>query len=285
MSTVSGGNHSNQNMTSGLDTSAYTYDAQNRLTSVARNGTTETFKYDALNRIVSRTINGATYYNVWDHWNLLITYDHNNSWTHAYFHGPDGVFLDYNVAPFIFETCYNDASGSTTHIANGGTLLEWYRYDLDGNPLIFDANNNPRSTSAYDVRFLFTGQQWYSEVGLYDLRNRFYSPDIGRFLQPDPASFDGDATNLYRYCGNNPTNYADSAGDLAYNVTGSFPNFSIQIPIRYSGPGLRLQSLKGSTTGSVIICREHSDLSMSVLQSLQEDSGPILLPCTPARAI
>jgi RHS repeat-associated protein len=42
------------------------------------------------------------------------------------------------------------------------------------------------------------------ELGLYDLRNRFYSPDIGRFLQPDPIGFRGDRTNLYRYCRNNP---------------------------------------------------------------------------------
>jgi hypothetical protein len=76
-----------------------------------------------------------------------------------------------------------------------------------------------------------------------------YSPDIGRFLQPDPASFDGDATNLYRYCGNNPTNYADSTGDLAYNVAGSFPNFSIQIPIRYSGPGATSKAIDTFNNG------------------------------------
>jgi RHS repeat-associated protein len=202
----------NGNMTTGFDGSLYSYDAQNRLTSVTKNGTTETFKYDALNRIVSRTINGATYYNVWDGWNLIITYDSANHWQHAYFHGPDGMFLDYNVAPFIFETCYHDASGSTTHIANGSTLLEWYRYDLDGTPIIYDGNNNPRTSSAYDARYLFTGQQWDKDLGLYDLRNRFYSPDIGRFLQPDPILFRGDRTNLYRYCRNNPLKWRDPFG-------------------------------------------------------------------------
>jgi RHS repeat-associated protein len=62
------------------------------------------------------------------------------------------------------------------------------------------------------VRHLFTGQQWYSELGLYDLRNRYYSPDIGRFLQPDPIGFGGDSTNLYRYCGNNPLKGSDPLG-------------------------------------------------------------------------
>jgi RHS repeat-associated protein len=62
------------------------------------------------------------------------------------------------------------------------------------------------------VRHLFTGQQWYSELGLYDLRNRFYSPDIGRFLQPDPIGFRGDQNNLYRYCRNNPVTRWDPFG-------------------------------------------------------------------------
>jgi RHS repeat-associated protein len=61
------------------------------------------------------------------------------------------------------------------------------------------------------VRHLFTGQQWYSQIGLYDLRNRFYSPDIGRFLQPDPIGFWG-GNNLYRYCRNNPVTKWDPFG-------------------------------------------------------------------------
>src|SRR5205085_6937796 len=46
----------NGNMIGGLDGSAYVYDAQNRLITVAKGGTTETFAYDGLNRQVSRTI-------------------------------------------------------------------------------------------------------------------------------------------------------------------------------------------------------------------------------------
>ena len=61
------------------------------------------------------------------------------------------------------------------------------------------------------MRHLFTGQQWYQDIGLYDLRNRFYSPDLGRFLQPDPIGFRG-GNNLYRYCGNNPVTGWDPFG-------------------------------------------------------------------------
>jgi RHS repeat-associated protein len=127
----------------------------------------------------------------------------NGTITPAYLHGPSGVVKNLTTNRYY----YQDGSGSTSHLAdNAAHLLESYRYDLQGNPSFYDANGilrNPNQT-AFGVRHLFTGQQWYSELGLYDLRNRFYSPDIGRFLQPDAIGFKGDAANLYRYCVNNP---------------------------------------------------------------------------------
>jgi hypothetical protein len=53
------------------------------------------------------------------------------------------------------------------------------------------------------------------------MERRFYSPDIGRFLQPDPVDFNGDPTNLYRYCGNNPVIYYDPSGQWATTVFGA----------------------------------------------------------------
>src|SRR5205814_6567447 len=118
---------------------------------------------------------------------------------------------------------YQDASGSTSHLAdNSGALKEWYRYDLQGAPSVYDQYNVQRNNgSAFGIRHLFTGQQWYSELGLYDLRNRFYSPVFGRFLQPDPIDFDGDPTNLYRYCGNNPSNRSDPFGEIVVFAPGT----------------------------------------------------------------
>jgi RHS repeat-associated protein len=84
--------------------------------------------------------------------------------------------------------------------------------------MFYDANNNQLSASAFGVRHLFTGQHWYQELGLYELRNRFYSPDLGRFLQPDPIGFEGDATNLYRYCGNNAVTRSDPNGEAMQSL-------------------------------------------------------------------
>jgi RHS repeat-associated protein len=202
----------NGNLTRGFDGSTYTFDSQRRLLTATKNGTTESFAYDGLNRQVSRTIGaGSPVYNVYDGWDLIAEYTTGaTSPSTAYLAGASGLVKNLTTNRYY----YQDASGSTSHLADStGALLEWYRYDLQGTPVVYDPNNNVRTGgSAYAVRHLFTGQQWYSQVGLYDLRNRFYSPDIGRFLQPDPIDFNGDATNLYRYCGNNPLKFADSTG-------------------------------------------------------------------------
>ena len=109
-----------------------------------------------------------------------------------------------------------DELGSTSHIAGvNGNLLEYYKYDLYGKPTYWvpnTPNDTQLSTTNYSVKDLFTGQRWIPELGLYDDRNRFMSPDLGRFLQPDPIGFKGDSSNLYRYCGNDWANRSDPMG-------------------------------------------------------------------------
>ncbi len=198
------------NLTVGLDGSSYTYDAQNRLT----NAPSTTIKYDGLNRQVSRTISGTTTYSVWDGWNLIEEYQPgSNATTAAYVYGATGLISGATNGYFAYY--FQDANGSTSHVTDAsGNLLEWYRYDLQGTPVFYNNSDHQITASAYGVCYLFTGQQWRTEIGLYDLRNRFYSPDIGRFLQPDPIGFNGDATNLYRYCGNNPVTRSDPNGEF-----------------------------------------------------------------------
>ena len=185
------------NMSTGFDGSSYVYDAQNRLLSATKDGVTMLFDYDGLNRQVSRRIgtNGARTFSVWDGWDLIEEYQSGNNVTAQYLYGPSGLIKNLTSGNYYFQ----DGSGSTSHLTdNTGQLLESYLYDVQGTPMVYDQDNNLLSTSAYGVRHLFTSQQWYQELGLYDLRNRFYSPDLGRFLQPDPTGFSGDATNLYR---------------------------------------------------------------------------------------
>jgi RHS repeat-associated protein len=203
---------------SGASQLTCTYDAQNRLRTAGKDSTSMSFKYDGLNRQVSRTGNGVTTYSTWDGWNLVEEYTNNPLAIQArYLYGPTGLVKDLQNNRYYCQ----DGSGSTSHLLDStGHVLEWYRYDLQGAPFFYNPNDTQRSPnqSGFNVRHLFTGQQWHQDIGLYDLRNRFYSPDLGRFLQPDPIGFAGDATNLYRYCGNNPVTKWDQFGLLDFRI-------------------------------------------------------------------
>ncbi|MBA2682560.1 MAG: hypothetical protein H0U76_29720, partial [Ktedonobacteraceae bacterium] len=175
------------------------------------------FYYDGLNRQVARVINGIATYSVWDGAERVAEYDASgnvlNRWIYA------GGDLVRSPSPQQIYY-YPDGLGSTSRIADAnGIVLERYTYDVGGKPSIYAPGGTvPLSGSAYGVDMLFTGQKWYSQLGIYDLRNRAYLTSLGRFLQPDAIGFGGDPSNLYRYCGNNPVNLTDPNGLQAGQV-------------------------------------------------------------------
>jgi RHS repeat-associated protein len=201
----------NSRLVSGI-LASYVYDAQNRLVSVSVGGTTTTFQYDGLNRKVSQTVAGTTTYNVWDAWNLIEERNSGNALVNTYIYGA-GEIIE-RIASSTSYFYYQDHLGSTSHLADAsGALLESYKYSTFGQPAVYAPGGSVRKGgSAYDARHLFTGQLWMPATGLYDYRNRVFSPDLTRFLQPDPIGFSGDPSNLYRYCGNNAVNGVDPLG-------------------------------------------------------------------------
>jgi RHS repeat-associated protein len=56
----------------------------------------------------------------------------------------------------------------------------------------------------------FTGLE-HDESGLVYARNRYYHPQLGRFISQDPIGFAG-GLNLYAYCSNDPINFTDPLG-------------------------------------------------------------------------
>jgi RHS repeat-associated protein len=65
----------------------------------------------------------------------------------------------------------------------------------------------------------FTGQEQDPETGLYFYQARYYHPELGRFLSPDPlVPGAGDPQNLnrYSYANNNPVNFTDPTGHFSF---------------------------------------------------------------------
>jgi RHS repeat-associated protein len=69
----------------------------------------------------------------------------------------------------------------------------------------------PIARSVTGNAFLFHGQYFDYDSGLVYLRERFYDPFSGMFLEPDPLGYEG-SVNLYAGMANNPVSTRDPSG-------------------------------------------------------------------------
>jgi RHS repeat-associated protein len=186
-------------LTSGANT--YTYDNVNRLSGMS--GVTMT--YDPDSRLSKTTASSATTQFLYDGNDIIAEYDGAGppSLLRRYVHGPatDEPLVWYEGATTAYPRWFSaDERGSVimvTDITGGASTSN--AYDAFGTP------------AGYAGRFGYTGQAWIPEMGLYDYKARFYSPTLGRFLQPDPIRY-GDGLNFYAYVHNDPINGLDPTG-------------------------------------------------------------------------
>ena len=114
---------------------------------------------------------------------------------------------------------HRDYLGSITAITNqSGTLEAEYSYTAWGllrNPAswqVYASGQEP--TLMFDRGY--TGHEHLPLFGLINMNARLYSPQIGRFLSPDPyvqAPDNIQNYNRYSYCLNNPLKYFDPSGE------------------------------------------------------------------------
>ena len=195
---------------------SYVYDADKRLTSATGPaGASAQFVYDGLGRCVKRTINGVAAVFTYDSWNPILEWDgagNFEAWN-VYGAGADEILMRHSLTGgnVVYHA---DPRGDVKFLLDwSGNVAEKYTYDAFGEPTVTNWDGSgARKYSRYGNRFMFTGREWLSELGLYDYRNRFYHPELGRFLQVDPIGFAGGDMNLFRYCGGDPVNNTDPDG-------------------------------------------------------------------------
>jgi RHS repeat-associated protein len=104
---------------------------------------------------------------------------------------------------------HSDRLGSTRLTTDeNGNPINHYDYRPYGSPL----GNATPPTNADDR---FAGHRSDPDNDLIYMGARYYSPQLGRFISPDPiipGAYEPRATNLYAYANNNPTGYIDPSG-------------------------------------------------------------------------
>ncbi len=187
----------------------YAYDSQGRVTRIECGGRSVSYTYDYQGRLYSRTGDGGNgaRKQLYSGAQVVAEYGAGGK---RYLCGPgiDNVLGFHDGAA---RYLHRDGLGSVTLATDGSNeVLERVSYDAFGMPTFRDAEYGP-AESATGNRQLFTGREWEGELGLYNYRARFYAPEAGRFVSPDPIGVSG-GLNLYGYCGNNPVNRRDPDG-------------------------------------------------------------------------
>ena len=126
----------------------------------------------------------------------------------------------------------HDHRGNITTLVDSETKqsASTYRYSAFGEELLFGEVKSP---------WRFFSKRVDPESNLVFFGRRYYSPEVGRFLTPDPLSF-ADGPNLYSYVHNSPMILVDPYGLASMDSTesryGSSDNDASWVSSSESGP-------------------------------------------------
>jgi RHS repeat-associated protein len=156
----------------GTNTYTVTYDAENRLKEVKRNGVViASFGYDGNGQMVTATVGVTTTYYVGNYFERV------NGITHTYY-----CHAGKRIAMREGSTLYwllSDHLGSTAMVVKAtGPITGQLRYKAYG-----EARDAWGITDT--TKYHFTGQREESTIGLYYYSSRWYDAALGRFVQAD----------------------------------------------------------------------------------------------------
>lgn len=197
---------------------SYVFDPANRLNDVTNK---ESYRYDGLGRRVLSWRPNAP----------LSVFMYSQAGQVLYVE--DGIKAQSTVNIYLGNTLL--ATRSTAHAT--GALTERYQHtDSLGSPVAVTDTNRAvverTSYAPYGAPFNhpvegvgYTGHMMDQQTGLIYMQQRYYDPQVGRFLSNDPVSTNantGAGFNRYAYANNNPLRFTDPDGRNAVTGIGGF---------------------------------------------------------------
>jgi RHS repeat-associated protein len=210
---------------------SYTWDAENRMISACSNGLLLiTNRYDDQSRRILKSVFEITQSGtneirqssfVYDGWNPIreIRVQESGVSTIYYCWGPDlsgslqgaggvgglqAVIVDGEI-PATYYTCYDANGNITAYVDELGNAYAEYAYDAFGNTI----SQSGDLASTFSHRF--STKYADDETGLYYYGYRYYTPELGRWVNRDPIAERG-GLNVYEFVGNDGVGLVDSLG-------------------------------------------------------------------------
>ncbi|WP_259171698.1 RHS repeat-associated core domain-containing protein [Pseudomonas sp. BIGb0164] len=186
----------------------YRYDCQHRLIGITQpNGRVASYCYDPFGRRISKTVDAITTEFFWQGDKLIA--EHHKDRHRSYLYEPDSFrplallegFGPKQTKPYHYQLDHLGTPQELT--APNGEIVWSAHYRAYGEISRLDVGK-------IDNPLRFQGQYFDQESGLHYNRHRYYNPDIGRYLTPDPVKLAG-GINAYRYVPN-PTGWVDPLG-------------------------------------------------------------------------
>jgi RHS repeat-associated protein len=183
----------NGNTTHTANGNSYTYDSENHMITMTNGATVVNLIYDAFGNRVAKTVNGVTtQYLVEDDVNptgypQVVEELVNGVVTRQYTYGLQRI--SENLSPALSgnstwtPSFYGyDGFGSVRQLTNSsGVVTDSYEYDAFGNSFT--------KQGATPNNYLYRGELFDADLGLYYLRHRYMNPLTGRFMSRDPKEY------------------------------------------------------------------------------------------------
>ena len=136
----------------------------------------------------------------------------------------DLICRDRSTTGTLNERLYamQDANWNITAITSStGNVMERYEYDPYGNTTFLSPTFTTLQSSNYNWQTTYCGYRWDNDSGLYAVRFRYYSPQLGEWITRYPIDNDG-GINLFQYVKSHPVDAVDPLGLRMYPITISF---------------------------------------------------------------
>jgi RHS repeat-associated protein len=190
------------------------YDARGHLIEASRAGTTVRCAYDALGRRIRKQVGDRVTHYRWAGAQLL---------SETVIDGGGTVDRrDYLVCP-EFPTPLAMRRGGAVYCLHAGRRHEVLAMTDKAGAVVWKADYlafGPAIVEVAEVEqpWRLAGQYADAETGLHYVGARYFSPDLGRFLTPDPFGPEGGSLNLYLLGDGDPMNRIDPTGEISLTL-------------------------------------------------------------------